>query len=135
MAYWYSAYTIDKRIVQGTIAATSERTAEDALYRAGYHRVLKLREISPGLNLRRLLPSLFGVKNQDVIDFSYQLSALLEAGIPIMTALQLLEEQAPTSALKKVISGLAQRTAGRQPPVPGSGRISAGILQYLLPDD
>jgi type IV pilus assembly protein PilC len=108
MAYWYSAYTIDKRVVQGTIAATSESMAEDALYRAGYHRVLKLREISPGLNLRRLLPSLFGVKNQDVIDFSYQLSALLEAGIPIMTSLQLLEEQASTSALKKVITGLAR---------------------------
>ncbi len=108
MAYWYSAYTIDKRVVQGTIAATSERMAEDALYRAGYHRVLKLREVSSGLNLRRLLPSLFGVKNQDVIDFSYQLSALLEAGIPILTSLQLLEEQASTSALKKVITGLAR---------------------------
>jgi type II secretory pathway component PulF len=108
MAYWYSAYTIDKRIVQGTIAAASERMAEDALYRAGYHRVLKLREVSPGLNPSRLLPSLFGVKNQDVIDFSYQLSALLEAGIPILTALQLLEEQAPGAALRKVITGLAR---------------------------
>ncbi|MCX6010645.1 MAG: hypothetical protein NTW48_11620, partial [Chloroflexi bacterium] len=103
MAYWYSVYTIDKKIIQGTIDATSERMAEDALYRAGYHRVLKLREISPGLNLRRLLPSLFGVKTQQVIDFSHQLTALIEAGIPILTALQLLEEQAPSAALRKIL--------------------------------
>jgi type II secretory pathway component PulF len=115
MAYWYSAYTIDKRIVQGTIAATSERMAEDALYRAGYHRVLKLREISPSLNLSRLLPSLFGVKTQDVIDFSYQLAALLEAGIPILTALRLLEEQASATALRKVITGLARELQEGRP--------------------
>ena len=108
MAYWYSVYTIDKKIIQGTIDATSERMAEDALYRAGYHRVLKLRETSPGLNLRRLLPSLFGIKTQEVIDFSHQLAALIEAGIPILTALQLLEEQAPSAALRKIIKGLAR---------------------------
>jgi type IV pilus assembly protein PilC len=106
MAYRYSAYTIDKRIVQGTIDATSERMAEEALYRAGYHRVLKLREISPGLALSWWLPSLFGVKTQDVIDFSRQLATLLESGIPIVTALQLLEEQVPAVALRKVIAGL-----------------------------
>jgi type IV pilus assembly protein PilC len=106
MAYRYSAYTIDKRIVQGTIDATSERMAEEALYRAGYHRVLKLREISSGLSLSRWLPSLFGVKTQDVIDFSRQLATLLESGIPIVTALQLLEEQVPTVALRKIITGL-----------------------------
>jgi type IV pilus assembly protein PilC len=108
MAYRYSAYTIDKRIVQGTIDAASERMAEEALYRAGYHRVLKLREISSGLDLSRWLPSIFGVKSQDVIDFSRQLAALLSSGIPILTALQLLEEQVPAVALRKVIAGLAK---------------------------
>jgi type IV pilus assembly protein PilC len=108
MAYRYSAYTIDKRIVQGTIDATSERVAEEALYRAGYHRVLKLRAISPGLSLKRWLPSLYGVKNRDVVDFSRQLATLLEAGSPILTALQLLEEQSPTAAMRKVITGLVR---------------------------
>lgn len=106
MAYQYSAYTLDKRIVQGTIDAASERMAEAALYRAGYHRVLKLREISPGLTLSRWLPSFFGVKTHDVIDFSRQLAALIETGISILKALQLLEEQTPSAALRKVIVGL-----------------------------
>ena len=106
--YRYSACTIDKRIVQGTIDATSERMAEEALYRAGYHLVLKLREIGPGLTLSQVLPSFFGVKTQDVIDFSRQLATLIESGIPILTALQLLEEQVPAVALRKVIAGLAK---------------------------
>lgn len=108
MAYRYSVYTIDKRVVQGTIDAASEKMAEVALYRAGYRHVLKLREAGPGLNLSRWLPSLFGVKTQDVIDFSRQMATLIEAGIPIMTALQLLEEQSPAAGLRKVIAGLAR---------------------------
>jgi type IV pilus assembly protein PilC len=82
--------------------------AEEALYRAGYPRVLKLREISTGPNLSRLLPTLFGIKAQDIIDFSNQLAALIEAGIPIVTALRLLEEQAPKARMRKVIAGLTR---------------------------
>jgi len=112
MAYQYRAYTLDKRIVQGTIDAPSESMAEETLYRAGYRRVLSLREIRPRLTLERLLPSLFGVKSQDVIDFSRQLATLIESGISIVSALQLLEEQAPTVVLRKVIAGLAEELRG-----------------------
>jgi type IV pilus assembly protein PilC len=112
MAYRYSAYTMDKRIVQGTIDATSERMAEEALYRAGYHRVLKLRETSPDPTLSRWLPSLFGVKTQDVVDFSRQMASLLESGISVVTALELLKEQVPRIALRKVIAGLAKELQG-----------------------
>ncbi|OGO21881.1 MAG: hypothetical protein A2144_04830 [Chloroflexi bacterium RBG_16_50_9] len=108
MTYRYSVYTTDKRVVRGTIDAASERMAEEALYRAGYHLVLRLKEAGPGLNISQVLPSFFGVKTQHVIEFSRQLAALLETGIPILTALQLLEEQAPTTALRKVISSLAR---------------------------
>ena len=72
MVYNYRAYNLDKRIVQGTIDATSEIMAEEALYQAGYHRILSLREVRPRPSLERLIPTLFGVKNQDVIDFSRQ---------------------------------------------------------------
>ena len=109
MAYHYSAYTLDKKVVQGTIDAASERLAEEALYRAGYHRVLKLRETGASLSWKQwLLPSFFGVKDRDVIDFSRQLAILIEAGSPIMTAMRLLEEQAPSAAMRKVIAGLGR---------------------------
>ncbi len=106
MAYQYTAYTLDKRIVQGTIDAASESMAEEALYRAGYHRILSMKEVRPGLSLERLFPTFFGVRSQDIIDFSRQLATLIESGISILTALHLLEGQDSRSALRKVIAGL-----------------------------
>lgn len=112
MAYQFTAYTSDKRIVQGAIDATSESMAEEALYQAGYHRVLSLKEIRPGLSLEQLLPTLFGVKTQDIIGFSRQLATLIESGVTILTALQLLEEQASRAAFRKVIAGLSKKLQG-----------------------
>ena len=112
MAYQYRAYTLDKRIVQGTIDATSESTAEEALYRAGYHRILSLREVRLGLDLEQLIPTLFGVKAQDVIDFSCQLATLIESGVTIITALQLLAGQASRPTLRKIIVGLIEELQG-----------------------
>ncbi len=112
MAYQYTAYTLDKRIVQGTIDAASESTAEEALYQAGYQRILSLQEVRPGLNLEKLLPTFFGVKIQDVIDFSRQLATLIESGVTILTALQLLEGQASRAAFRKVITGLIEELRG-----------------------
>lgn len=112
MAYHFTAYTVDKRIVQGTIDATSEITAEEALYRVGYHRILNLREVQPRPSLEKLMPTLFGVRTQDVIDFSRQLATLIESGVTILNALQLLQSQASRAALKKTIAGLMVELQG-----------------------
>jgi len=112
MAYKYRAYTPDKKIVQGTLEAASESVAEVALYQLGYQRVLSLREVRPEPSLEKLIPTLFGVKPQDVIDFSHQLATLIESGVDILTALQLLEGQASRPALRKIIAGLAGELRG-----------------------
>ena len=112
MAYQFKAYTLDKRVVQGRIDAASEIMAEEALYRAGYNRVLSLKETRPGLSLEQLIPTFFGVKAQDVIDLSRQLATLIESGVTILTALQLLEEQAFRAAFRKVIAGLIAELRG-----------------------
>jgi type IV pilus assembly protein PilC len=112
MAYKYKAYTRDKKVVQGTIEVATESLAEGALYSAGYERVLSLTEVSPGLDLRKLLPSLFGVRQQEVIEFSNQLATLIESGISIVTALHLLGGQASKKALRKTISGLIDKVQG-----------------------
>ncbi len=115
MAYQYRVYTVNKRIVEGTIDATSDKIAEEALYRAGYHRVLTLSEVRPRLSLERLMPTFFGVRAQDVIDFSRQLATLIESGIAVLTALQLLEGQTPRAALRKVIAGLVEELLEGRP--------------------
>jgi len=112
MIYRYEAYTVDKKIVRGKIDADSESMAEGALYQAGYHRILSLRETRPRPGLESLMPFFFGVKVQDVIDFSRQLASLIESGVNILSAVRLLEEQASKPALKKVITGLVQELRG-----------------------
>ena len=110
--YRYEAYTLDKRIVRGRIDASSERMAEGILYGEGYARVLRLQEIRPGATWERWLPGLFGVKTQDVIEFSLQLATLIESGMTIITALGLLEKQTSKAALKRVIAGLSIELQG-----------------------
>jgi type IV pilus assembly protein PilC len=112
MAYKYTASTMDKRIVQGTIEVTSESLAEGALYRAGYQHILSLKEAPAGLSLDRLMPTLFGVKTQDVIDFSNQLATLIESGITLLTALQLLEGQTSKPAFKRIIGAIGEELQG-----------------------
>jgi len=108
MTYKYTAYSIDKKIVHGTLEVASESVAEGTLYRAGYEHILSLKEVTPGLSLERLLPSLFGVKTQEVIDFANQLATLVESGITILTSLELLGGQTSKTALKKIVDGLAE---------------------------
>ncbi len=112
MAYKYQAYTANKEVVDGTIEVTSEAMAEDALYRAGYEYILSLRQVPATLSLEGLLPTLFGVRPQEVIDFSTQLATLLESGVPILTSLQLLGSQATRKALKRIIHGITEEVKG-----------------------
>jgi type IV pilus assembly protein PilC len=108
MAYKYRAYTTDKKIIQGTINVATENLAESALYNAGYRNVLSLEEVTPGFKIENLIPSLYGVKTREVIDFSNQLATLIQSGITILAGLRLLEGQTARKALKKVLAGLAE---------------------------
>ena len=112
-----------KRLSRARIEVTSESLAEGALYRAGYQHILSLEEVTPGLSLERLLPTLFGVKTQEVIDFSNQLATLIESGITMLTSLQLLEGQTPKKALKKIIRGLLEE-------IQGGGSLSQALSHY-----
>jgi type IV pilus assembly protein PilC len=112
MAYKYQAYTSEKKIARGTIEGASEKLAEAALYRAGYERVLSLEEESPKLSLASLVPTLFGVKGQEVIDLSNQLATLAESGISLLTSLQLLGGQAAKKPLKRVIAVMVEEIQG-----------------------
>jgi type IV pilus assembly protein PilC len=112
MAYKYKAYTSDKKIVEGTIDVSSESVAEGTLYRAGYERVLSLAKVDPGISVEKWLPTIFGVKSQDVIEFAGQLATLLESGISIITALRLLDGQTSRRPFKKVIDGLIEAVQG-----------------------
>jgi type IV pilus assembly protein PilC len=107
MAYKYTAYTADKQIVRGMLDVVSENLAESALYRAGYTHVISMEEVKPGINVESLLPTLFGVRTQEIIEFATQMSTLIESGIPVLTALELLAGQARRRSMKRIIKSMA----------------------------
>jgi type IV pilus assembly protein PilC len=112
MVFKYQAYTIDKKLVQGTLEVASESIAEATLYRAGFQHIISLKETSPGISLEKLVPSLFSVKTQEIIDFSSQLATLLDSGVNLVTALELLEGQSNRKVLKKIITGMIKDIQG-----------------------
>lgn len=112
MMYRYEAYTQDKKIVDGMIDATSEALAEETLYRAGYQYILSLKSVGKRQTAASLLPTLFGVRVQDVIDFSRQLASFVESGVALPTVLQLLEEQTKKPSFKSIIVEIIQELQG-----------------------
>jgi len=112
MVYKYIAYTAEKKVVEGRIDVASESLAEGALYRAGFLNILSLEEVTPGMSLEKLIPSLFGIKTQDIIDTSNQLATLVQSGITIVTSLKLLEGQTRKASLKKIFRGLIEEIQG-----------------------
>lgn len=106
MLYKYSAYKPDNSIVDGTIEAESDKMAEEALYGAGFKYVLKIQARGERKTWRQYVPTFFGIKPQEIIDFSRQLAAFIESGSSLHTALELLKDQASGSAMRDMLSGI-----------------------------
>ena len=105
MIYQYIACSEAGEIVKGKLTATSEDVIAEMLGYAGY-RLINLRPYVPFLSMGKLVSQLFPVKPNDIILFFRQLALLLESGINIVTALDLLREQMANRSLKKVIEDI-----------------------------
>jgi type IV pilus assembly protein PilC len=125
MIYKYKVYTADKKLIEGRIDIEDETQAEEALYRAGYTQVLSLEAVAPRLSVETLIPSFFGVKVREVIDVSNQLTTLIQSGIPILTALNLLGAQTGKKALTKIFNGLSDEIQGGKSLSQAMGRYPA----------
>ena len=111
MEFSYVAYTKDKKLVRGTLAATSEDAASRLLSYGGY-QVLSLKQRVRFLDLSRILPSFSRVRPIEIILFSRQLALLLESGVDIVTSLELLQDQTTNRKFKDVISQVASDIRG-----------------------
>ncbi|RLC95378.1 MAG: hypothetical protein DRI39_00305 [Chloroflexi bacterium] len=100
--YRYVALNRDNRLVKGSIKATSEAIAGHLLTQNGLKPV-SLEVVPSRFALEQALPSLFGVKREEIPAFSRQLATLLESGITITEALELIHHQVGSRAFKKVL--------------------------------
>ena len=105
MAYKYVAYDTEGKVVKGTVDTPNEALAKEALERRRYS-VLHLRPARQLPSLRRQIPTLFGVKAQDVITFARLLATLVQRGTTPLTALQLLREQTKHVTFRETIDAV-----------------------------
>jgi type IV pilus assembly protein PilC len=106
MAYKYIAFTPSGRQVQGSIEAPTEEAAEQGLWDQGY-RIVTLQQALSAPPLDQLIPTVFGTKPQEIITFSRQMATLIESGVAVLAALELLQRQARAS-LGRVLGEVAQ---------------------------
>jgi len=102
MEYKYVAYKPSGEMVKGIVEADSEQRAEEKLWKSEM-TILTLKEKKAGTSLKEQLPSIFGVKRPDIVNFSRDLNALLSSGIGIYPALTMLHERATKASMKKLI--------------------------------
>ena len=105
MPYKYTAYDAGRQLISGTIDVADEGTAKEVLQQSGY-ALLSLKFTRPKFSLGKQVPSLFGVKDADVIAFSRMLATLISRGTNTIVAMELLKEQVANAAFKEIIQAV-----------------------------
>jgi type IV pilus assembly protein PilC len=111
MIYQYIACGESGDIVKGKITAISEDTVASMMSYAGY-RLINLRPYVPFLSLGKMTGQLFPVKPVEIISLLRQMALLLESGINIVMALDLLQEQIANRSLKKIVAEMISDLRG-----------------------
>ncbi len=102
MWFKYVACNAMGRTASGTLEATSEREAEKTLWRSDL-TIIRLDKKRKPTSKEEALPSFFGVKLHDVIYFTRDLATLLNSGIGILPALNMLHGRTTNKGMKKVM--------------------------------
>lgn len=102
MAINYVAYDENGNRVVGNLEVESPERAQEILWGANLV-VLSLKKQRKLPSLAELMPTLFGVKSLDLINFSRELASLLGSGIALLPALRVLHELTEKQALKDAI--------------------------------
>jgi type IV pilus assembly protein PilC len=107
----YQAINENGQNVKGTIEADSTEAAENLLLAKGYipSRVTAASGAAPaGSFLARIREGLGTVKIGDLILFTKQFRSMMQAGVPILRLLQVLENQTENKILKGVVTQMSQ---------------------------
>jgi type IV pilus assembly protein PilC len=96
------AYNENREIVKGKLEARTEEQATSLLNYAGY-QLINLKEIPSFPTLEKLILYFSPVKPNDIILFYRQMALLVESGLNIVTAIELLKDQATNKLFKKAL--------------------------------
>jgi len=108
--YEYAARDISGQVIRGRAEAENEKVLAQRLAREGYKVVSIKREKVAGAGFT--LPFIGGVKVADLAIFSRQFSTMIDAGVTLVKALSVLEEQTTSGTLRKVIGQVRRDVEG-----------------------
>lgn len=112
--YQYIAYGKNQEVIRGKLLATSEDAVVEQLGYDGF-KVINVKQINPFLSLGRLGLGSSKVKTSEIILLYRQLALLLESGINMVAALDMLRQQVSSRILKDVLSEvITELRAGNQ---------------------
>lgn len=109
----YKAKTKEGKSVSGRVEARDIRQAAALLRERGLW-VLDLSPVRPGIQLTSLSLLIHHVKFVDVVNFTRQLSTMINAGLPLTSALALLESQS-SPGMQAVITEVLRDVEGGKP--------------------
>lgn len=106
----YSARNAGGSVASGVVSANSQSDAVATL-KGRSLTVMDIREEAArkGFSLAKLLQLCAHVRMDDMVLFTRQLATMIEAGIPILEALEVLHEQVTDKGFKRVIDDVVQR--------------------------
>ncbi|MBM4279060.1 MAG: type II secretion system F family protein [Deltaproteobacteria bacterium] len=109
----YKARDRAGKAVDGKLEAPTLQLAGDQLYRLGYLPIsIEEAEEAALFNLSDLINRLQKVRLEDIVVFSQQLSTLYKAGLPLLTGLSNLKDQADNKKLQNVLDEVCRDVEG-----------------------
>lgn len=106
MNFQYVAVGRDRRVVQGTISATAEMQVEEWLQKSQL-RPLSIKAAARSSTLMKtLFPESKNIKRQDLVHFFQQMATLMNSGVPLLTAMQLLKDNSRRAGYRDLLTSL-----------------------------
>lgn len=122
MRFLYKAKTLDGQTVEGKLEALSQQGAVDFLINKGFV-ILSLKEDKGGGIFSLKIKIGTGVREKDMVLFARQLSVMVGAGLPLVSALDVISKQTTNRSFKDVILNITDN-------VRGGARLSSALDKY-----
>ncbi|OGX23934.1 MAG: hypothetical protein A3J51_03785 [Omnitrophica WOR_2 bacterium RIFCSPHIGHO2_02_FULL_45_21] len=129
-AYIYRARDEKGKLIKGAMEALSPDELTAKLHKMGY-LATSVSELKPGMRIKGLTERWRPVKQQDLLVFNFQLANLIEAGVPILSALKSIEAQIENKKLKDIIGDI-ERNIEAGSSLSGSLNYYPGIFSKLF---
>jgi len=111
--YFYTAKKRPEEVLEGVIEVDSENAAITKLMESGCYPIsVKEQPLASCDKSKEIFLFSNRIKTRDIADFTRQLSELLDSGLPLFDALNILENQTSLPQLKDVIRDVRSRIKG-----------------------